>query len=235
MTKLRIVVQHHPDRKRHLSYLLHGLQLTHRDNYVVSENDGGTWNACQQALDKFGEGDTHILVLQDDVLPCRDLVKAAERIAEIAGDQPITLFTNNPRATGAVATGYTFLQMNVWFMAQAYILSREFVANFLEWDKLHAIGGRMADDEHLALYCFCNKIPVLATVPSLVEHLGWRTTTIDERRPNKRYLDVSRRVASTFHGFENSALDIDWAVGFKNPQIDRAPGKWDIFGKWYKD
>ena len=235
MARLRIVIQHHPDRKRHLSYLLHGLQVTHRDNYVVSENDGGTWNACQQALGMFGEGDTHILVLQDDALPCRDLIKGAQAIAEVAGDQPITLFTNNPQATGALATGHVFLQMKVWFMAQAYILSREFVDNFLEWDKIHAIGGRMADDEHLALYCYSNNIPVLATIPSLVEHLGWRTTTIDERRPNKRYLEVSRRIASTFIGFENSATEIDWAVGIRTPQIDRSKGHWDIFSKWYQD
>lgn len=235
MTKIKLVIQHHPDRKRHLSFLLHGLQVDRRDNYEVSENDGGTWNACQQALSKLGVDDTHILVIQDDALPCLDLLPAAEQIAEAAGDQPVTLFTNNPRATGALARGHTFMQINVWFMAQAYILSREFIKEFLAWDAIHAIGGRMADDEHLALFCYCNKIPVLATIPSLVEHLGWRTTTIDERRPNKRYLDVSRRVASTFLGFENKATDIDWRVGIKTPYIDRTTGKWDIFVKWYKD
>ena len=230
---LCVRIQHHPSRERHLRYLMSGLDMEAVKDVKVIASDLGTWESCKVCLRTIGNN-SHVLVLQDDVLPCRDLLRTATKLIELIPDKPISLFTNRDPVMTARAFGKHWMTVKTWFMSQAYILPSEFIKDFLAWDEIHyRTDKRKADDEHLALYCYYNEIPVWTTSPSLVDHLGWRTTTIGDRN-NKDYLEMTHRVAKEFIGFENSGLDIDWTKGLDNPQIDTW-GSWDQFSSWYQE
>jgi hypothetical protein len=210
-----------------------GLDTEAVKDVKVVTSDRGTWESCKLCLRTIGNS-SHVMVLQDDVLPCRDLLRTATKMIELLPDKPITLFTSREQALTAKAVGNNWMTVKAWFMAQAYILPKSFIDDFFAWDEIHGKQDQLgADDEHLALYCYCNEIRVWAAIPSLVEHLGWRSTTIGER-DNKDYLKVARRIASTFIGFEQSGLDVDWSKGIDKPHEDTW-GSWDQFSNWYKE
>ena len=232
MTKIAVRIQHHPSRVAHLQYLLTGLEGQQNDfDFKIIESTEGTWDGCKKCL-KSGlrSGCEYVLVLQDDILPCRDFLYTVQKIADRRPYYPITFFTNSPSQEFAETNNYRWVRLRVWFMAQAYLFPTNMIEDFFDWTEAHA-KPELVDDERLALYVHKKNIPVLATVPSLVEHLGWRTTTIGGRN-SKAYTMIARRVANSFIGFEKSGLDINWSEVRTFDDMNDNPS---IFTRWYKE
>jgi len=167
------------------------------------------WGGAKQTLQSYTPSTTHLLVLQDDILPCKDLIPTVERLIEILPDEPITLFSNKNSILEARNLGLNWVALRKFLMAQAYIMPIPIIEDFLPWVEKHVKPEIYFDDNRWAMYFFYHKLLVRATVPSLVEHLGWGETTLRQVTPSYVF-DFKNRMAKWFIGVENSGLDINW-------------------------
>lgn len=214
--KLAIRIQHHPSRNVYLKILLS--LLDKKTNLKVIEDNISTWSGCQKVIRSLGPKDTHILVLQDDILICRDFIKTVEKIADL-GVAPVTFFSNRDVVRNAIRFQTNWAKIHVWYMAQAYLLPKEMAFDFLEWTEKHCRTNKLVDDERLAMYFYYHNQPVYTTSPNLVDHLGWFETTIGDR-DNFDYRKIVGRVSQYFIGVEQSGLSIDWSKSLDRPLID---------------
>lgn len=165
------------------------------------------WEACKACLLSANHEETHLCIMQDDILPCNDFVEAVNEIVRHNPDEIITLFTANDNAQ---QTQYNYLSLDVWFMAQCYIVPVGIAYDMVEWIEKHVKESVLLDDDRMATYCWFNNKRVLATNPSLVEHIGWRSTTLRTYKNNEFDKKISHRIAQNYIGFEKSGLSIDW-------------------------
>jgi len=200
--KLAVRIQHHPSRVRHLALLENLLDETRVE---VIEDTTNTLSGCKKALSSIGSDDTHILVLQDDCLPSKDLIATCKKIIKVIPDKPITLFSAYPIVTRALKRKQTFAKANFFYGAVAYILPREIAKGFLEFSP-RLIDTVTQDEIGLSVYFYTKGIETYITAPSLVEHLAWRESTLSDT--NNR----ENRIADSYLGLEKSGLDIDWQL-----------------------
>jgi len=227
--KLAVNIQHSPKRNRLLQHLLFSLDGFKPTNII--EDTVSCWSGCQKCLTTYPVGTTHILVMQDDVIACPDFIKTVKKIISILPDKPITFFCRDEIILAAKQRKQNFALLKVWFMAQAYVMPVAMAQDLVAWGNKHINPARTIDDENMAMYFLHHGIKVYATAPSLVDHLGWQSTTITDR-DGDRYFDVNRRVARWFIGYDESGLKIKW-----DENLDDLPvanfGDWSMFCENY--
>lgn len=213
---LAIHIQHTAERKHWTKILLKILNNDATEVYVGEKKS--LWEDAKKVL-SHRPSHTHVLVMQDDILPCQDFIPTVEQIINLLPNQPITFFTNNPAADVAVMQDKRWVTLSVWLMAQAYVLPVEIIDDMVAWIDEYVKEDVRFDDERMAMYFYYHKIPVYATVPSLVEHLGWNSTTLSTYtdKARKNIFKPENRMARQYIGFENSGLDIDWTIGLADP------------------
>lgn len=186
-------IQHCPKRKVHLeltNFLL--------DFYPeIVEDDVNTLSGLKKILNNIKEGATHILIIQDDALPSKYLGEVISGMVSYLDDRVISFYSHEPQIEEAYKKGYDFLELDYLHGCVAYILPveialefREFIPNLKE--------SITSDDLALSTFFHLNDIKVLNTVPSLVDHLGWREST------QSKVQSMTSRVATRFMGIEKS-------------------------------
>ena len=211
---LAVRIQATEQRKRWVDTLVVHLlnQEPHNsDIQVVVDKSHDLWSGAKATLQSYTQGfHTHVLLLQDDVLPCRDLIKTAEHLIELLPHEPITLFSNHSAITKAREAGKHWALLKKWLMAQAYIMPVEIIEDFIPWAERHIKPEIYFDDNRWAMYFDYHNRGVYATAPSLVEHLGWNSTTLNGGYDPGHTFSAESRMAKWFIGFEHSGLEIDW-------------------------
>lgn len=208
---LSICIQTSGKRPRHIKLLLDLLkeeviQKKLEDVYIRTVEGNTLWGSCRDCLLSASSG--HILVLQDDVLPCKDFISTVLHLIQLRPDQIITLFSNSEAIDTARSYGYNYAELKVWFMAQAYVLPAIEAVKMAVWIDEHCKEDMKHDDDRMATYVWYMQKRVIATVPSLVEHIGWNTTTLTTYK--KKPFEPRLRMARWYIGFETSGLDIQW-------------------------
>ena len=196
---VQVLIQHHPHRQRHLDLLLHSLDVDSVTEFGIVENSVNSaegMRACFAAIRHPG----YLVVLQDDILPCRDLLATCKRLIEARPDGVISLYSDNPAVSQAVAQGYAWVKLNVAWGLCGYILPTYLAASYLE--VLPSLRSVYADDVMLSTFLKLIHQPVWLTAPSLVEHLGHETA--------QGFKHVKTRTANYFIGYEHSGLEVEW-------------------------
>lgn len=178
------------------------------------------WTDAKKVLTSYSKKTTHLLVLQDDVLPCKNFISAAEKLISLLPEEPISLFSNSSAVETALLKNKSWVKLKTWFMAQGYIMPTSIIPDLIKWVDEKVKPTTRFDDERFAMYFFYHEHLVYATVPSLVEHLGWNSTLL---RNYKNYEFQKRRdlrMATVFIGLDKDPLNIDWTEGLKDPVID---------------
>jgi len=222
MPTIEVRIQHTPNRPRQLEMLLNSLKTDVKHNVKVSiiEDSDSCWSGCKKALQSEAD---YICVLQDDVLVCKDFLPTLEKLISVNPNKIITLFCQREKANEARSWQRSWLTMKLWFYAQGYIYPREVARDMIEYCERHT-NSKNIDDEKMAIYVWKHDLRVWATMPSLVEHIGWNSTTL-RNRDYDSYYKISQRVAKWFIGYEKSGLDIDWTEGLDMPVQDE-------YGEW---
>ena len=216
-TQLAIRIQTKGTRPRFTRIIRDMLQL-HNDHIIRGDS---LWGTCKECLLSTRTTDTHILVLQDDVLPCADFIRTVHQIIALLPNEAITLFTTSELQTMALQHNIRWVQLTAWFMAQAYILPVSLAHDMVVWIDKNCKESMVHDDDRMATYMWYHNRKVWATAPSLVEHIGWNYTTLDTYKKTYRF-EPRLRMANQYIGFEKSGLSVDWTLGLTTPLIDKS-------------
>lgn len=183
------------------------------------------WRTYRACLERgLAAGTDSILVIQDDVIVCANLLEAAARAALARPGSPIALFVPGKpalyvRTIGAARTAdepVCELPLGTWVPTVATLWPAALAEQILDWyDGSRLPRGMVADDEIVGRFLNHVRIPALASVPSLVEHPDTVPSVMNGRRRVGDGRDPGRR-AEFWIGDEPDRYGCDglvWANG----------------------
>ena len=123
------------------------------------------------------------MVIQDDAVVCQNFSQAVTQIAERHPDTPVSLFLGPaPRRTARDAarawkakSRYITVFIRDFCPVVGMLWPRQKAIDFLEWaaaGRLPGGEGARSDDAVVGRWMIQTRQTILATVPSLVQHLG---------------------------------------------------------------
>lgn len=178
------------------------------------------WRGYQRCLRNLGSA-SHVLVVQDDTVACRNIERVCEQLAAARPDTVTSLFVGGLR--GRTERNYWRAMQAKRHWAQvdtqrivhvvALLWPASLASEILSWAETTVIPGirnpTRSDDEVVGAFVKLTKRPVWATVPCLVEHPDDVPSTVHKRQANG--LDRGR-VAMSWIGAEADPTAIDWSV-----------------------
>lgn len=221
--RVSVAVMAHPRRAKLVDDLVVDLRSTDVEPQVVWDRQNVEWDTGRRALMAFDRRASHHLIVQDDALVCRDLVRAAGRVALAAGpDRPVSLYTGRVRPfrglvadawAEARAAGATALELPGPWWGVALMVPTAHILDLVAWADRR--GGHIREyDKRLARWYARAGVAWWHTVPSLVDH-----------RPDEPSLlpgHVGTRTAHEFIGCESSGLEVEWQGSAFRPTPKRA-------------
>ena len=170
-------VQHHPSREDLLPDLIDSLSPLRVQVFAHSSDPPNPWENYRACLSDLPSAYQHILIIQDDALPCPNFAEALELVAARHLSTPVCLFLGAAPASTAQMARRAWLKgrrytplLNTSFVPLVAVLwPRAKAKEFLEWSETARKITR-ADDNNAARWMRKAKQPVMVTVPSLVQH-----------------------------------------------------------------
>jgi hypothetical protein len=175
-------IQHHPSRVHLLPDLQERLWPLDTEVIEHSSSPPNPWHGYRKCLIDIPACD-HLLVIQDDAMPCLNFVPALKQVARTCGDIPVCLFLSaHPSGTAGRARQamlrdhrYIYFGYAPYVYAVAILWPRRKAIDFLNWTDS---GARLtssnrearADDGVIARWAKDQHQEFRVTVPSLVEH-----------------------------------------------------------------
>lgn len=218
MTSVLVRIQHAEGRDAPLNRLLTSLNTP-----VAVVTDSGRpanpWRGFRKCLTDIPPAVSHVCVIQDDAVACRNLVPALHQIAEARPDDVVCLFLGGlPRRTAVRARdlhgkGHRFVEVHGadFVPVVATMWPTEVAQSFLQWcdDNPAKLGHRdpRSDDAVAGRWMRYTRHRVVCTIPSLVQHPDDVPSTIGKRASAGA---DRNRVALLWIG-DDDPLDIQWA------------------------
>lgn len=179
--RLSCRVQTHPARAHLIPPLLarlDGFDSIQAINDPDPDGVPNAWRSYRACLESTGDA-THVLVVQDDAEPCRNLAAAVRQIAARHPDRIVCLFVGGapPRSArnvivaGAHGDLYAELDPSEWLPCVATVYPADHARGILDYvDARTWSHGHLGDDHRLGEYIRHRHTTALATVPNLVQH-----------------------------------------------------------------
>ncbi len=222
---LQVSIQHQPSRKRYLKLLTSFLDIDQVTEFRIIQDEVNSASGMKKCFQSVKNPNvTHLLVLQDDILPSQDLIKTSKELIKLLPDEIISLFTAYDTDI-AIRIKKHWATIDRLYGLCAYIIPVELVRYYLDFEQ--NIKDRIfADDVRLSMMLQHLDKRAYLTAPSLVEHICWDRTIQND---NKVSLEnaISFRIARNYIGFEKSGLEIDWQEGLANTPHIEIGQKWD--------
>jgi hypothetical protein len=178
------------------------------------------WLGYKACLQSISDTDcTHGVIIQDDTIPCHNLPRAVEKVAEAIPDHPVCLYLGMlpPQKGPALQAGkegkcFVELVPRSFLPVVAVLWPKDKAEHFLHWSATHSSlvkgnGQRIqhrSDDAMGGQWMRTQRQRVFATIPSLVQHPDDVVSTIALR--------PAGRTALFWHPPPWDPLTVDWAL-----------------------
>lgn len=172
-----ICIMAHPSRKENVEKLLTQLNLPKTAVFWDDREIGGDamYTARKAWTSPIPENCTHRLVLQDDVELCDNFIEIVEQVANKFSNQIVSLFHCEDFFNKTDRYQLTNFLWGCAIMIPATQVNNcwEFVDKIptTTWYK-YAKDIILHDDDCIVAWAVTNNIPIINTVPSLVQHIG---------------------------------------------------------------
>ena len=206
--RLSVAVMAHPKRAVMVDDLLRRLD---RPAAVVWDELNDRHDTGIRAVEAYDPTCTHHLVIQDDVLPCRDLIAGIERaLAHVPDGHPASFYLGRvqpfgPKVEAAVRVAgdsASWITMDGVYWGPAIIVPTAVIEDLSKWYRGRAGQRHQNYDRRVSTWFERRGIACWYSWPSLVEHRGDESLVRDSK---------AIRTAHRFIGADASALGVDWS------------------------
>jgi hypothetical protein len=185
-------------------------------------HDPNPWRCYRRCLSDPPEAVTHVVIVQDDAIVCRNFGEAVELVTAARPDDILSLFVGgvsrktaqDMRAAAARGRHWSPLFFRDVSHVVALVWPVKLAAEFLEWAKEARLPGYRgvcrSDDAVVGEWLRRTRRVAWATVPCLVEHPDDVPTLIRQRERARDGLDRGR-CAVTWIG-DGDPSELDWTV-----------------------
>ncbi len=221
MITVSAAIMAHPKRTDFVPDLLQW--LGDPDLPVVWDEQDDRWDTGKRSMLAYDPGCTHHVVIQDDVLPCKDLLIALPKIlARVPESAPLCGYVGTVRPNAeavsracrdADSLGASFITMHTLNWGPLIVVPTAAIPDMIDFsDRLVNIPNY---DRRLSRYWELEAgIRVWYAWPSLVDHRDGPSLVPGRMGTYHRKATSGRRgsrVAYRFLGMEASALECDWS------------------------
>ncbi len=177
--RLSVAIMHHPRRSERIPPLVRGCAPLIARVITDPDPDGvpSPLRTAKVAWRSVQEGATHHLVLQDDIVLIPGFALQLNRVIASRPEHGISLYShwdspqNSYLIRRAAIAGWSFapLSRSEWTPTQGFVLPAALARDLADF--LDGIPDEVKDDDEMVVR-FCREagIPVLGTVPHLVDH-----------------------------------------------------------------
>ncbi len=176
--RLSVSVQHHPSRARLLDTLIPALGECDVITDPAPDARASpirTYLACLRAMPPWA---THLLIVQDDTQPCPDFrARAIQAVTEKPSALVALFLAGAPIRSARIAQQahrrgepWALMHPQDWTPTVALVWTRYWRDAFLAFVGAHPSLVQVGDDNLVGAFTSKQRVPVWATVPSLVEH-----------------------------------------------------------------
>lgn len=203
----------HPKREHLVSRLVERLGLD--DSDVVWDTENSRWHTGRRAMEAAAaHGADWTCVIQDDVLPCHDLLEGLRRALDhVPAECIVQPFVGTRTSKGSMYVpelvrkadeqGASWIEMRALFWGPVIIVPTRTVADMLVWADRRNWPNY---DRRVGQYYYAKLAwTTFYTWPSLVDHLDGERDGVPSIVNHG-----DGRVARGFIGEDVSALDVDW-------------------------
>ncbi len=189
------------------------------------EPDGvkSPWRTYQACIRRGVELGGPFLVIQEDVLICGRFMEGVERAVAAQKDNPLAFFVpaKPPAYTNAIyraqeaGSAWAELPMGTWAPVVALAWPQALAEHLLGWiERTRFPPAWRADDEIIGRFVYEVGVPILASVPSLVEHPDTVNSVMNNHRRVGDGRDPGRRAYFFIGDMEErygcDATRVDW-------------------------
>lgn len=205
---MSVTIMAHPSRRRFVDLLFLGLD---KEASVIWDRCNDRWETGRRSLLEHDPAADYHMVIQDDAVPCRDLVAGATEAAAVAGEHPLGLYigrvrphreTVTPAVEAAIKNGDRWFRHEGPWWGVAIVIPVAHIEEIVKW------GDDRPDvknyDRRISRWYGEQRIECWYTIPSLVDH-----RPVNEN-PSLIKGRIGNRQAHHFIGADKSALDLDW-------------------------
>lgn len=204
-----VSVMAHPSRKHLVDRLLETLDGPAE---VVWDRRNDEWDTGNRSWEEHDPATTHHLVLQDDALPCRDLLAGLGKAVAVYPDQVMSLYLGVNRnaqgnslrhrnvtaaITDADKANASWITTNGTWWGPAILIPTPLIPHMLSFCRRHTD----VYDRRIARWCRERQLLAWHPWPSWIEHADEPSLVIKGRQPG--------RTARRWVGAKASALDFD--------------------------
>lgn len=227
MIDLAVAIQNHPDRIWMAKTLVKDhvpMAQIHTDMELT-----GAWYALKRILNAYREtAFTHVVVVHDDVYPCKDFYDEVCRVISYRPDQIFSLFkerfwkidssrVQNSKYYKEYRAGNSWFH-TTFFMSQCIVYPVRLIGRMLDWLEDYGDDGPMfkgfdpkfrhnSDTSRICGFLRENGFPIITTIPCFVEHLAPLSSTA---KTTEGVLVQSHIEAMLFTG---DVSMVDWTRG----------------------
>lgn len=212
--KIAFVIQHHPSRADRLPALLAAIP----EATVVTDpepDSRASWPAARLAWQTYPEDATHVVVLEDDAVPCEGFVSAVTLALYERPAHAVAFWANRKQIADALAFGKAWQWCHPMVSYHGTVcnaLPTSWVRSFVSWGDLERYDRRKPGgvDQRLREWLVGRGGRVLLSAPCLVQHglpedsLLW---------PNGGQLPIKRVTTCFADDLGINAVDWDWRAG----------------------
>lgn len=148
------------------------------DHIILDKNHDGALATAKKAWSMKTDA-PFVMVMNDDVELCKDFMKYCEKIITLHPDDVVSLFSYKLRKRKQVrqrARRTPYVRTDE-VMGQAVIMKSEYVSQCLAY-----WSDDLSDDANIGRWANDHQIPILTTLPCIVQHIGDDSVIDPERK-----------------------------------------------------